>query len=370
MTRTLTYFLSHPIQYQSPLLRRLALEDDLSFRVVYDHDFSTRTYFDQGFQSEVRWDIPLREGYRSDLLADVSVNKVLRESDAVWFHGWQSKHLRRILKDAARRRKLTLMRGENWFGAMPDGNGVRRLVRRAYHKSIFRYCSAFLTIGQKNKEYYLDHGVSQARLFDMPYAVDNHAFRQRANDTMIAEVRQSLDVAPEQKIILYAGKLQRRKNPHHLLEALKTVSHVGAISPVLVFAGDGEMRRELEVEASASPSIKFVGFKNQTEMPAYYAAADVFVLPAEREPWGLAINEAMASGTAVVASDQCGAAYDLITPETGRIIEAGNMGALASAISEILARSHEMGAAAQAHVKLWDFEADVRGILSALEVTV
>ena len=159
------------------MLRRLALEDDLSLRVVYEHDFSTRTYFDQGFQSEIRWDIPLREGYRSDLLADVSVNEVLRESDAVWFHGWQSKHLRRILKDAARLRKLTLMRGENWFGAMPDGDGVRRLVRRAYHKSIFQHCSAFLTIGQKNKEYYLDHGVSPARLFDMPYAVDNHAFR-------------------------------------------------------------------------------------------------------------------------------------------------------------------------------------------------
>ena len=151
---------------------------------------------------------------------------------------------------------------------------------------------------------------------------------------MIAEVRQSLDVAPEQKMILYAGKLQRRKNPHHLLEALKTISHNAATPAVLVFAGDGEMRRELEVEASASPAIKFVGFKNQTEMPAYYAAADVFVLPAEREPWGLAINEAMASGTAVVASDQCGLRHDLITQETGRMTEAGNIAALAGAISE------------------------------------
>ena len=64
----------------------------------------------------------------------------------------------------------------------------------------------------------------------MPYAVDNQMFlRQRANDTvMIAEVRQSLDVTPEQKMILYAGKLQRRKNPHHLLEALKTISHNAA----------------------------------------------------------------------------------------------------------------------------------------------
>ncbi len=370
MTQRLTYFLSHPIQYQSPLLRRLALEDDLSFRVVYEHDFSTRTYFDRGFQSEVTWDIPLREGYRSDLLDDISVNKVLRESDAVWFHGWQSKRLRSILRDAARLKIVTLMRGENWYGAMPDGSGVRRLIRRAYHKSIFQNCSAFLAIGQKNREYYLDHGVSPARMFDMPYAVDNQAFSQRKNDTMVAEVRQSLGVAPDQKLILYAGKLQRRKNPHHLIDVLDVVSHGAAVPPILVFAGDGEMRRVLEFEGSASPSIKFVGFKNQSEMPAYYAAADVFVLPAEREPWGLAINEAMASGTAVVASDQCGAAYDLITPKTGRMIEAGNKAALAGAISEILARSHEMGPAAQAHVKMWNFEADVRGILLALEATV
>ena len=177
--------------------------------------------------------------------------------------------------------KIDINVGENWFGAMPDGDGVRRLVRRAYHKSIFQHCSAFLTIGQKNKEYYLDHGVSQARLFNMPYAVDNHAFRQRANDTMIADVRQSLGMAPEQKMILYAGKLQRRKNPHHLLEAFKTVSHVAAIRPVLVFAGDGEMREELEVEA-ASPRLNLWVLKSNRNAGHY--AADVFVLPAEREP--------------------------------------------------------------------------------------
>ena len=112
-----------------------------------------RTYFDQGFQSEVRWDIPFAEGYRSDLLADVSVNEILRECDAVWFHGWQSK-LSGVFERCIAPRKLTLMRGERWFGAMPDGYGVKRLARRAYHTSIFRYCSAFLTIGIKNKEYY------------------------------------------------------------------------------------------------------------------------------------------------------------------------------------------------------------------------
>ena len=78
---------------------------------------------------------------------------------------------------------------------------------------------------------------------------------------------------------------------------------------MLVFAGDGEMRRELEVEAAASPSIKFVGLKIKPEMTTYYAAADAFVLPAERGAV-VHIGLTMASGTAVVASDQCGSAYD------------------------------------------------------------
>ena len=189
----------------------------------------------------------LAEGYRSDLLADVSVNEILRKCDAVWFR----LAVKLFGVPGASRREIDLMRGENWFGAMPDGYGVRRLARRAYHTSIFRYCSAFLTIGIKNKEYYLDHGVSQARLFDMPYAVDNQMFLQRASNTIIAEVRQSLDVTPEQKMILYAGKLQRRKNPHHLLEALKTISH-NAATPAVLVSLVMEKCAELEVEAAAS----------------------------------------------------------------------------------------------------------------------
>ena len=367
MTCRLTYFLSHPIQYQSPLLRRIAQEAGLSFRVIYEKDFSSQAYFDPGFQVDVEWDVPLREGYKSDILADVSLDDVLRQSDVVWLHGWDSKSMRRVLRRAFTLRKPILMRGENWYGAMPDGQGVVGMLRRAYHKSIFRRCSAFLSIGTKNTDYYLGHGILPEYIFSMPYAVDNAAFKKPSSQDEVLKLRRSVDLAEGQKLILYAGKLQRRKNPALLLEAVEQLQQGRENGTKLVIVGDGEMRKSLE--ASAPPGTVFTGFKNQSELPVYYAAADVFVLPSEREPWGLAINEAMAAGTAVVATDQCGAAYDLINNDTGRTAPAGDVNALVSAIADVLENSTDMGRAARARIASWDFEADVLGLKAALEAT-
>jgi len=365
VTCRLTYFLSHPIQYQSPLLRLLAQEEGFSLQVIYENDFSSGVYFDAGFETEIEWDMPLRDGYRSELLSEVSLDHVLRESDVVWLHGWGSRKLRRVLRRAFVLDKPVLMRGENWYGAMPDGAGVIGLMRRAYHNNIFKRCSAFLSIGTKNTDYYRGHGILPENIFPMPYAVDNAAFQNSSSQNDAAVLRQSLDLAEGQKLILYAGKLQRRKNPALLLEAVRHLQQEQTNGPKLVFVGDGEMRKELEKQAP--PGTVFTGFKNQSELPVYYAAADVFVLPSEREPWGLAINEAMASGTAVVATDQCGASYDLINSETGRMVPAGNVSALASAIADVLANSVEMGEAARARVASWDYEADIRGLTSAIK---
>jgi glycosyltransferase involved in cell wall biosynthesis len=101
-------------------------------------------------------------------------------------------------------------------------------------------------------------------------------------------------------------------------------------------------------------------------MPAIYALADVFVLPSEREPWGLAVNEAMACGTAVVASDEVGAAYDLIDESCGRIVRSGDPEDLAAAIRIVLAHAPEMGMAARRRIAAWDFHADLRGLRQAL----
>src|ERR1700712_2338190 len=64
----LAYLVSHPIQYQAPLLRRIAQEPDIDLTVFFGSDFSVRSYKDEGFGVGVKWDVPLLDGYRYEFL--------------------------------------------------------------------------------------------------------------------------------------------------------------------------------------------------------------------------------------------------------------------------------------------------------------
>jgi len=81
-------------------------------------------------------------------------------------------------------------------------------------------------------------------------------------------------------------------------------------------------------------SVKFEGFKNQSELPAYYCAADAFVLPSGSETWGLVVNEAMACGLPVICTDVAGCAADLVRTN-GRLVAVRNVEQLTEKMSEI-----------------------------------
>ena len=137
-----------------------------------------------------------------------------------------------------------------------------------------------------------------------------------------------------------------------------------AAPPAVIFVGDGEDKSALK---DLAPDAIFPGFVNQGDLPAYYDLADVFVLPSEKEPWGLAVNEAMACGTAVVVSDQVGCAPDLIDKSVGAVFPSGDADALADALTQCLAHADEMGKQAAAKISGWDFDADIKGLLAALD---
>lgn len=371
MAIRLLYLVSHPIQYQAPLLRRIARESDIDLRVIFKADAGTTGYFDPGFQTLVTWDVPLRDGYRSDVLPDDALGRAIADADAIWLHGWQSLRMWRALTEAVRRNVPVLMRGENTLAAMPDGAGLRGLVKRRYLDWIFARCAAFLYIGTANRDYYRVHGVDPARLFFMPYAVDNDFFRARAAEaaTRREAFRASLNLVPGRPVILFAGKLQRRKHPLTLIEAFQGLDHGRLRQPYLVFVGDGELRESIVATAAQDDRIRFLGFRNQTEMPTFYDLADVFVLPAEKEPWGLAVNEAMNAGCPVIVTDQCGCHADLVDESCGAVIPAGKADALAEALTQVLGdpeRCRIMGNAARERVRRWNFETCVNGLKAAL----
>lgn len=322
-------------------------------------------YFDEGFRREVQWDVPLTEGYEFQVLGDISLEREMNACDVLWVHGWQSTHLRRAIRIAKSLGKPVLMRGENCDMAMPDGAGLKGWLKRRYLARIFTGCTAFLAIGTLNHQYYLSRGASPTRIFQMPYAIDNETFANAAAEAQTEPhpLKERLGIPAETPIILYAGKLSARKHPELLAHAIQMLDDVSP-APALVYVGDGEMMDELRTLA---PAAHFIGFVNQSALPAYYAMADVFVLPSEREPWGLAVNEAMACATPVVVSDQVGAATDLVDGETGIVFESGNPIALADAIRIALKNPAEMGACAQRKVTGWGFDADIAGLRQALE---
>lgn len=360
----LLHIVSHPIQYQAPLFRRIAAEPGIDLRVLFTRD-TEGGYYDPGFSRDVRWDVPLRFGYDSVIWPQAEWKKEIADCDAVWFHGWQGPKILRALAHAHASNKPVLMRSENTDDAMPDGRAVRGILKRRFLKWIFDRCSLFLSIGSANRDYYLRRGVPDARIVPMPYAVDNDFFAEKARAARPrrADLCRSLEI-DDRPVILFAGKLVGRKHPERLMRAWAEAAWPGQ-RPYLLYVGDGTMRRELEHNAPGD--IRFLGFRNQTELPALYDLADVFVLPAEREPWGLAVNESMACGTAVVISDRVGCAPDLMDDSCGKVVPFGDDGALGRALIDVLGRAEPAGQAAARKIAGWSFAADVRGLRRALD---
>ncbi|HEV2576395.1 MAG TPA: glycosyltransferase family 4 protein [Acidobacteriaceae bacterium] len=388
----LAYVVSHPIQYQAPLLRRIAREPGIDLTVFFGADFSLRGYKDEGFGVQVAWDVPLLDGYRSEFLPRLrdtgtvsplspisrGILRRLRNSDgspafdALWVHGYASANALHAILAANALGIPVLLRAESWLA-----DRARSLATLAAKHLFFRLLrpaiAATLPIGSRNRDYWAHYFGDDMPQFPMPYAVDNAWFAQLAATANTEQLRRDLQLAPGRPIILFASKLQPRKHADHLIEAYSRLcSASDSPLPYLLIVGDGEERASLETRAHelALEGVRFLGFRNQSELPGFFALADVFVLPSRHEPWGLIVNEAMAAGCAVIVSDEVGAHADLITDGVeGFVFPVGDITALATALSRVLSspeQSQRMGDAAKARIASWDFEADVCGLRQAL----
>ena len=263
----IAYVVSHPIQYQAPLLRRIAMENGLDLTVLFLNDFSIREYRDQGFGCAIAWDVELLDGYKSKVLRawgkrdslgfwqplTVGVEHELRTGgyDAVWLHGYaHHAHLRAWL--AAKRHGMkVLLRGES-HKTSSDRSAVTSVFKRYVLSKFFRHIDAFLAIGSANRDYYLNHGVSPEKVFMMPYAVDNARFQAAATPKSGREVAAELALAPGRPVVLFVSKLHPRKRPWDLWEAYTRLSPNGVDEPLpyLIFAGEGSQRSEIEAAAA------------------------------------------------------------------------------------------------------------------------
>jgi len=166
------------------------------------------------------------------------------------------------------------------------------------------------------------------------------------------------------------------KGPKELLAAFAALDSPNA---VLVFVGDGPEKAALQAAAAASPrpgAVHFLPFANQSEMPALYLAADLFVLPSIGfyETWGLAVNEAMHMGTPCLVSDRVGSQQDLvIAGQTGWVFRAGDTRDLQDQLGLALTALRDPGRRAQirqtiaAKMADYTYAATTQGFLRALD---
>ncbi len=345
--KRLAIITTHPIQYYAPLFQLLSQNGRLPVKVFYTWGEQARSsLYDPGFGKERAWDIPLLEGYDYEFVTNTSASPgshhfkgivnphliaTIRawKADAVLMFGWAFQSHLKVMHHF--KGKLPVyFRGDSTLLDEPAGFSPRKLMRRLFLKWVYRYIDLAFYVGTNNKRYYLTHGLKEKQLVYAPHAIDNIRFfeNEQAFTSQAEEWKVSLGIAADKAVILFAGKLEPKKNPMFIIEAAKQL-------PLMHFiiVGNGFLENDIKQAATSLKNVTILPFQNQSIMPVVYRLCDVFVLPSQGpgETWGLAINEAMASGRIVIASNKCGGAIDLIddgvngfiiNPDPNALIEA------------------------------------------------
>jgi glycosyltransferase involved in cell wall biosynthesis len=130
---------------------------------------------------------------------------------------------------------------------------------------------------------------------------------------------------------LFVGRLIERKGIDVLLDAFREVD-----GGELWIAGDGPLRPLVQRAAADDAHVRLLGHVDGVQLERLYREADVLVLPSYYDVWGLVVNEAQVHGLPVIASDEVGAAADLVDDGVnGLVVPTGSSAALARAMNEI-----------------------------------
>jgi glycosyltransferase involved in cell wall biosynthesis len=221
-----------------------------------------------------------------------------------------------------------------------------------------------MVTGSLAQQYLMSLGIPRRRIFLLPYAVDNNTFARVAREARgcRGEIRRILGIPVFARVVLAVVKFVSREGILDLLQAFAKITE-DVPSVWLLVVGDGPLREEVArfIDAYHLERVLCIGYQPYSVLPRLYAISDLFVHPAREESWGVSVNEAMACGVPVLASDRVGAAFDLVRDfQTGLIFRAGDASDLAAKLRVFLALSDEerslMGVAAQAEVAKWGYE--------------
>lgn len=341
---------SHPIQYQVPWFRRLLEEADVE--VFFAHRPNAEQQ-GEGFGRAFTWDLDLLSDYSHEFLKNVSrepgpshfggcntpeILTRIRECrlDAFIVNGWYLKCYWQAVLACRKAGIPVLVRGDSQL--MTPRSKLKEWIKEIAYRQMLKRFDGFLAVGQRNAEYLRHYAVPEDKIFPAPHFIDNAWFAEKAGKERQKGnlLRADWQANDQDLVVMFAGKLIPKKRPADVMSAVALLD--SSLGCRVVYVGSGELEQDLRQQAfSQGNGVIFAGFKNQSELPAVYAAADVLVLPSEGgETWGLVVNEAMACGTPAIVSDACGCAPDLIDEgATGFTYPTGDIAALARRLSRM-----------------------------------
>jgi glycosyltransferase involved in cell wall biosynthesis len=326
----------HPIQYHAPLFQRLAQRGKVELDVLFLSDMGYRPVVDPGFGVSVAWDIDLLSGYAHSFMTTTehpaalvhmtsTLARWITRQDAVVVNGYTSSWMLLAMALCRARKVPYLLRGSSH--PVSHATGMRRHLREMVAHLVVAQSSGGLSMGELNAEFYRRH---RARLISFaPNSVDIERFAGPPPAAR-SDLRERWGLSEDRPLIIFCGKLLPHKRPLDLAAAVRNLP----CDVDTLFVGDGLLADRVRV-ALGSASGAVTGFVNQSELPSYYHAADILVLPSEHEPWGLVVNEAMAAGVLPVVSDRVGCAPDLVRG-LGEIFPCGDIASLTDALGRAL----------------------------------
>lgn len=373
---------THPIQYYVPMFRLLAKMCELKVFYTWGED-GAKAKYDPDFKRIVAWDLPLLDGYDHEFLNNVAkdpgshhyrgiVNPdliaKLKQFDphAILVYGWSYQSHLSVLRYF--KNKIAIwFRGD--FNLLDQTTGFKQVLRTFFLKWVYQHIDKAFYVGTANKAYYQKFGLRPTQLVFAPHAVDNDRFTPK-DDSERMRLRNQLGIPVDSTLVVFAGKLESKKDPEALLTAFMGLTNNNHMH--LLFVGNGELEEHLKEKSRQQSNVHFMEFQNQSQMPVIYQACDLFCLPSQGpgETWGLAINEAMATGKAILVSDKVGCAIDLVKPNVnGFIFKSGNVADLQNKLSILTSNPsllQAMAAQSKNIIAPWSIAAQAEVILKEL----
>jgi glycosyltransferase involved in cell wall biosynthesis len=379
---------THPIQYAAPVYRRLAQHPNLDVLVAYCSLQGAKRAVDPEFGVEVKWDLPLLDGYRWVEVPNRSpwpgvgrflglINpgfwRLIRNGgfDAILTHTGYLHLSFWIILLASKLSGTPLLFASDAATLRPRDHRIwKKLIKPLVVPRIYGLVDV-VTVGcAAGHDFIKSLGIPEERIALTPNVVDNDWWSEQAGRVDRAAVRARWRIPISSPTALFCGKLQPWKRP---LDVLRAFAQTEVRSAHLVFAGEGPIREAIESEARSLgiiDRVRVLGFVNQSELPGVYRAADVVVLSSEYDPCPDVVCEAMLCGCPVILSDAVPGRLDLVkTGETGIIYPCGDVTALALAMRAILNDNrllNELSRAARRRMETWSPHEYISAIFQAV----